>query len=136
MGDEQQAGRPNFWRATVLWSLVLAAVAFGAAWSAANWKLFHLAYCRRLMASGNEDRQLDGIAKAAATHLRPGLTKEEVKRIFSPVRFDGPMEGSSADMKLSRNGEGFYLAHPVSLGDGIALVFDTEGRLEKWWEVP
>ncbi|HOX07930.1 MAG TPA: hypothetical protein PK280_16140 [Planctomycetota bacterium] len=136
MGDEQQAGRQGSWRATIIWSVVLAAVAFGAVLAATSWRTFHLAYCQRMMASKSEERQLDGIAKAAATHLRTGLTRREVETIFSPVRFDGPMDGSSSDMKKSKDGTGFYLAHPVSLGDGIALVFDQDDKLVRWWTVP
>jgi hypothetical protein len=136
VSDEKKTETRGSWRATVIWSLVLAVLAFGAVWAVTGWKTFHLAYCHRLIASKDEDRQIQGILKVAATHLRPGLAREEVARLFAPARLDGPVEGSPNNMHKSKTGDGFYLAHPVSADDGVALVFDPDGRLVKWWTVP
>ena len=136
MAEEHQARLRGSWRATIIWSLVLAVVALGGAWAAANWKTLHLAYCKRFLASKDEGRQIEGIQRVAARHLRPGLTRDEVRQLFAPVRFDGPFEGSPNSLQLSKTGTGFYLVHPMSLDDGVALVFDPAGKLQKWWTVP
>lgn len=136
MSGEQESKPRDSWRATIIWSLVLALLAFGAVWAITGWKTFHLAYCKRLMASENAERQIEGIMKAGATHLRQGLSRQEVERIFSPARLDGPMQGSYSNLKKSTPGEGFYLAHPRSTDDGIALVFDQDNKLVRWWTAP
>ena len=134
--DERGAQANASWRAAIIWSLVLAVVALGGAWTVVNWRTLHLAYCKRFLASKDEARQIEGIEKVAARHLRPGLTRDEVSRLFTPMRFDGPFEGSPGDLRRSKTGAGFYLVHPISLDDGLALVFDPAGRLQKWWTVP
>ena len=136
MPEEQAPASRGSWRATIIWSLVLAVVALGGTWTAANWKTLHLAYCKRLLASKDQARQIEGIQKVTTTHLRSGLTRDQVRRLFTPMRFDGPFEGAPGDLRLSKTGAGFYLVHPMSLDDGVALVFDPAGRLQKWWTVP
>ena len=136
---ENSNGKPEAresWRSAIIWSVALAAFSLGAAWTIANWEVLHLVWCRHLLSSKDEMRQIDGIQKVALTHLRAGLTKDEVVKLFWPVRMDGPMEGSSADYHLSKTETGFYVVHPLADGDGCALVFDERDKLVKWWIVP
>jgi len=124
------------WRSTILWGLVLAVVALGGTWAVTNWKVLHLAYCQRLMASKSEKRQIDGVQKVGLTHLRAGMTLEQVARLFAPARLDGPLEGTPGEVRASDKATGLYLAHPMSTDDGVALQFDAGGKLVKWWVWP
>jgi hypothetical protein len=104
----------------LLWSAALAAFLLLLAWGGTNWKAFHLAYCRHLLASRDVGTRLKGLGAIADTHLRAGLTREEVRRLFGAefVRDqDGGCEVSAG-------------------GDGLRLTFDESGRLDTWWWYP
>ena len=107
-------------RRMVLWSVALAALLLLLAGAGASWRQFHLMYCRRLMASSNLDTRLEGLGGIAEKHLRTGMTREEVKRLFG-AQFvkdqDGGCEVSAG-------------------GDGVRLKFDESGRLDTWWWYP
>jgi hypothetical protein len=123
-------------RRMIVWSVALVVVAFGAAWGAANWKVVYYWQCKRMMSSKDVNKQVEGLQKMAALQLKPGLTLDRVCKIFEPLLVDGPLEGGPSDYKKSKLETGFYLAHPPADDDGVALMFDAAGRLEKWWIVP
>jgi outer membrane protein assembly factor BamE (lipoprotein component of BamABCDE complex) len=132
----ESSERRGWSRRMIVWSVVLVVVAFAAAWGVSNWKIVYYWHCKRLMRSPEVERQVEGLQKMGALQLKPGLTREQVRNIFSPLLVDGPLEGEPSDYKKAARETGFYLAHPPADDDGIALVFDAAGRLEKWWTVP
>jgi hypothetical protein len=70
----------------IAWSAALAAFLLLAAWGAANWRVFHLAYCKHLLRSGDPAK----VAKALRLipkfdHVRVGMTYQEVCKIMWPL---------------------------------------------------
>lgn len=68
----------------VFWSVALAALLIAVAWGGANWRMFHLAYCRHLLGSRDPATRQRGIDMVLQTHVRPGMTWEEILRLFGP----------------------------------------------------
>lgn len=128
--------RRSWSRPMIGWSVALVVAAFGAAWGASHWKVASYWRCKRMMAGRDVNRQVEGLQRMAALQLRPGLTREQVRSVFAPLLVDGPLEGEPSDYRKAAKETGFYLAHPPADDDGVALVFDASGRLERWWTVP
>ena len=64
----------------------------------ANWKGFHLAYCRHLLRSGQPQEQLKGVYAIRRVHLRPGMDRQAVEALFAPLQF----EANGPDQALLR----------------------------------
>jgi hypothetical protein len=109
----------------MLWLLVvLPAVLLLLALGAANWKAFHMAYCKSLLRSASAQKQLRGIRLTGQTHLNRGMSVEETEKLFAPVAVE--------EAKLRDIWEGdYFLAHPAGWGNGMVLVFQN-GRLAYW----
>jgi hypothetical protein len=75
-------------RRMVFWSVALAAFLLASAWGAANWKVFHLAYCKHLMKSTDPADQLKGTELVLQMHLSRGMTVEEVRKTLRPTKFE------------------------------------------------
>ena len=125
----EQASKPlRTWRPMAIWAIALAGLLLLLAWSGANWKTFHLAYCRHLMRSRDGETRNSGIAKVCSTHLRPGMTTEEVRRMFHPLELACQDSGTEAILSVS---------YPMYVGGAghqrwIELKFDAQGRLASW----
>jgi hypothetical protein len=70
----------------VFWLIVIPVVLLLLAFAGANWKVFHLAYCRSLLRSGElkkQDRALELIDDTG--HLVPGTSVAEVRALLRPI---------------------------------------------------
>ena len=67
----------------IFWSAALAAFLLGGAWCAANWKVFHLAYCKHLIYSNDEWTQTSGLDKLGKVHFNASMSKEVVLNAMS-----------------------------------------------------
>ena len=111
-------------RKMVLWSAALAAFLLLAAWGAANWKVFHLAYCKHLISSSDPEKQYRGMELIEKHHLRKGMTLEEVRKIMAPLQ----LRKGEADGDLQ-----IYTA--ANSATEIMFDFDERGHLTDW-ELP
>jgi len=112
-------------RKMILWSAALAAFLLLAAWGAANWRVFHLVYCRHLMASKDDEAQSKAIDLILQYHLRKGMTVEQVRAVLRPT-------------ELKHGEEGWYSRNQLWEEQGYCLMFefDSAGRLEHWYTYP
>jgi hypothetical protein len=103
----------------ILWSAALAAFLLALAWGAANWKFFDLLYCKQLLKSRDVYTRMDGADRIWLRHLRPGMTREEVIRLFHPL----PVKHD--------DDRGYFVAFD---GDALCFSFDEDGKLAaSWW---
>ncbi len=77
--------KPKRSRRMVVWMVAVPIVILLLALAAANWKIFHLAYCKHLIRSSDPKKQTRGIEMVFATHLRKGMKLEEVRAIVAPA---------------------------------------------------
>ncbi len=68
----------------LLWVLLLGTLALAAV-GAVAWKPLHLAWCRRLIASGDEWRQTRGLDRLGKVHIGGGADMEKVGRVLASV---------------------------------------------------
>ena len=73
-------------RRMIVWMIAVPVVILLLALAGANWKTFHLAYAKHLMRSEVPEEQNRGLEMVLDTHLRVGMTLEEVRRLFQPAR--------------------------------------------------
>ena len=107
----------------IVWSVALAAVLLLAAWGAANWRVFHLAYCRHLLRSGNQEE----IAKALRLmpkhgHIHVGMSYQEVCDLLRPLE---PMEmRAKTTGRLTADGQVFpgRFLGPVRNPDRVSQI--------------
>jgi len=115
----------------ILWSAALAAVLLLAAWGAANWKVFHLAYCKHLIGSNDLEKRHRGIYMVLRTHVRPGMTCEQVNNLLSPINIE-TLHPTKYDLDT---GGGYYYLFALRLresafgGVDVVLRFDDQGRI-------
>ncbi len=109
----------------IVWLVIAPIVLLLLAFAGANWKTFHLAYCKRLMRSSNPDTKYRGLSTMAEVHFTKGMSRQEVSRLLSPLKvysmdksrsmcyagFDRPDEGPCG-LWLDFDG-GTYLGHSV-----------------------
>jgi len=89
---DQPQGKPRSKR--MIFLLVVAPVALLLlSLAGANWKVFHLAYCRHLMKNEDPVRQFEGLDALVGTHLRRGMTREEIARLLTPFKMEFYSEG-------------------------------------------
>jgi hypothetical protein len=81
-----ESAKPRRPRRMIVWMIAAPAVILLLAFAGANWRVFHLAYAKRLMRSGNPMQQSRGIDMVLMTHLRVGMSLEEVRAILAPAR--------------------------------------------------
>lgn len=114
-------------RRVILWSAALAGLLLCLAWCGANWKVFHLAWCRHLMSSRDGETRNRGVAGVCGAHLRKGMTVGEVRRLFRPLALTAG-QGPEAPRAVS------YPMYVGGLGHQgwMALTFDERGRLAGW----
>ena len=79
-------------RRMVAWLIVAPAVLLALAFAGANWRTFHLAWCKRLLGSPDAVRQRKAAVMIVNTHVRKGMTAEELSKLFSPVELDHYVE--------------------------------------------
>ena len=70
----------------ILWSAALAAFLLLSVWGAANWKAFHLVYCKSLINSPVAEKQLSGLQKLVATHFCIGMSRERIATLLYPLK--------------------------------------------------
>ncbi len=72
-------------RRMIAWLVVVPVVLLLLALAGANWKTFHLAYAKHLIASDDPKERARGIEMMVETHLPEGMPLEEVRRLLAPA---------------------------------------------------
>jgi len=98
----------------ILWSAALAAFLLLAAWGAANWKVFHLAYYKHCARRDRYD--IIAFDELVRVHLRKGMTKNETRNLLGAFSYD------------DRGDEVFVVC---TYGHVVLLVFEN-GHLIEW----
>ncbi len=115
-GTERRNVEHRGWSVRMIaWSAALAAFLSLAAWGAANWRAFHLAYCRHLLRSDDVAQQGRGLLGIYdLKHLSPGLSVAEAKALLAPLK---PVIELVGDERYDRqdNSLGFY--PPLGAGE-------------------
>ena len=121
--DSSPDPRPS--RRMFPWLVGLPAVLLLLAFAGAHWRVFHLAYCKRLFLSANEWDQVRGTYMLPRTHLRTGMSVEEVLGVLDPLPLRGPTDtvGQWNEPLTS------YSLSPKSLQACLTLCFDRDGKL-------
>ena len=118
--------KPARSRRMVVWLVVLPVVFLLLALAAANWRVFHLAYCKTLLRSSDPAKCGRGITGVADWHVRTGMSLEEVQRLFHPVKVvhTGGWEEESYHEVLRP------VVFDGALCKGtVEMRFDTKGKL-------
>ncbi len=110
----------------VLWLVAVPIVILLLALAGANWKVFHLAYAKHHMSSDDPDKQYRGLRMVVETHLRKGMSLEEVRAILVPAELI-PIDHETGSRPRTRR---FYLDMEVDPSNFIVnLIFDRDDRL-------
>jgi hypothetical protein len=72
----------------VVWLVVTPTVLLLLALAGANWKTFHLAYCKHLMRSSNPDDRWRGLKMVVEIHLSKGMSPEQLRPLVAPLHLD------------------------------------------------
>jgi hypothetical protein len=72
----------------IFWLVAVPVVMLLLAFAGANWKVFHLAYCKHLMRNADPGTRLDGLQRLGETHLVKGMSREEVSRMVRPLKLE------------------------------------------------
>ena len=86
MNTPEPEPKPKRSRRMIVWLVAAPIVVLLLALAGANWKTFHLAYCKYLIASDDGDKQTRGAWMVIETHLHEGMTLEEVRALIAPAR--------------------------------------------------
>jgi len=121
MSAEQPAETKHS-RRMLVWMIAVPAVLLLLALAGANWRVFHLAYCKRLMRSDDPRERARGLEMVLEHHIEKGITVEEVRRRIAPLK-----------MKLtarSYRGSAFF-GKKVLFGQGAASTANLKQR-DRW----
>jgi hypothetical protein len=112
----------------IFWLVAAPVVMLLLAFAGANWKVFHLAYCKHLIASDDIDQQQHGTVMVMRVHLYKGMPFEEVRRALAPAKLtEIPKQSEEqggprlVDVSVGRN-------HPESYV--VSLLFDGNDKLD------
>ncbi len=114
--------KPKRSRRMVVWMIAVPIVILLLALAGANWKTFHLAYAKHLLASDDPDKQWQGVDMVLRTHLRKGMPLEEVRRLLAPARVTETISRWRLPVR------GFTVSLKGYSSDG-ELCFDENDRL-------
>jgi len=96
--------KPKRSRRMVLWMVAMPIAILLLALAGANWKTFHLAYAKHLMSSDGQPKHSRGVQMVLDTHLRDGMTLEEVRRLFAPAKVAQDRFLTGTQARLFRRG--------------------------------
>ncbi len=85
--------KPKRSRRMVVWMIAVPIVILLLAFAGANWRTFHLAYCKNLMGSSDYRKRLGGLTKLVNVHFRSGMSREEVARMLLPLQLQEGKHG-------------------------------------------
>jgi len=71
----------------VAWLVIVPVVLLLLAFAGANWKAFHLAYCRQRIRSKEISDRFGGAMGLVEHHLRSGMSEETVLARFDPLQW-------------------------------------------------
>ena len=109
----------------VVWMVAVPIVILLLALAGANWKRFHLAYAKHLIASDDLTKQKRGVTMVLRTHLRDGMSLEEVRRLLAPAKashVSGSPQGYPFTVAITEEGKRKHIT---------LLSFDKDGRLRR-----
>ncbi len=127
MNTPAPAPKPKRSRRMVVWMVAMPIAILLLSLAGANWKTFHLAYCKHLISSDDLTKQRRGVAMVLRTHLREGMPLEEVRSMLAPARLTEKIRGRGPradgrrafDVRTGRR----------SLNYICPLTFDKDDRL-------
>ncbi len=126
--------KPKRSRRMVVWMVAMPIAILLLALAGANWKRFHLAYAKHLISSDDTMKQYRGVQIVLETHLRKGMTLEEVRAILAPARVS---ESELSFLDQSPPIRQFVVDTEGDPSNYTAeLVFDEDGRLRLFCLAP
>jgi len=111
-------------RRMLVWMIAVPAALLLLALAGANWKVFHLAYCRHLMRSSSAETRFDGLRRLGETYLVKGMSREEVSRMVRPLKLE--VVGNRMKMRIA------YIVgtwSPGKSGQGLQIHF-ADGKYQ------
>ncbi len=120
--------KPKRSRRMVVWLVAMPTAILLLALAGANWKRFHLAYAKHLMRSDDRMTQWQGVDMVLQTHLREGMSLEEVRRLLAPARVSKTISFIPPQIPPLRPFKVSVKANPWTLA---VLSFDADDRL-RW----
>jgi hypothetical protein len=87
MSEDQPAPKRRPWR-MLFWMVIAPAAVLLLVLAGANWRFFHLAYCRHLLRSSDHRDRSKGMDMIFKRHLREGMSQEEVRSVLEPARLE------------------------------------------------
>ena len=72
-------------RRMVFWMIAVPVVLLLLAVTGANWRIFHLSYCRHLLKSDDAGKRLEGLKGITRYHLGKGMNRETLAMTVSPL---------------------------------------------------
>ncbi len=108
--------KPKRSRRMVVWLVAVPIVILLLALAGANWKVFHLAYAKHLIASEDAQKQRRGLMMVVKTHLRESMSLEEVRLLLEPAKVaeiifvvPAPLAGRSFSVSVEGSDVTVYL---------------------------
>lgn len=117
---------PGRSRRMIVWLVALPAVLLLLALAGANWKVFHLAYCRRLIRSSDASDQRKGAYMVIDTHVRNGMPLQEVRELLRPAEL---VKAHTEDRTYPRGWSVVVVGEGYKINPLCTLYFDEQGRL-------
>jgi hypothetical protein len=110
----------------IWWLVVLPAALLLLALGVANWRVFHLAYCKHLMRSSDPEKKMRGTELVMSVHFKKRMTVDQARRVLSPVELRMLDGGAGRVDPFGKHGR----------FDGFQVDFDKDGRLVYWDHMP
>ena len=114
-------------RRMVVWLVAAPVVLLALAFAGANWRTFHLAYCKNLMGSSDYRKRQRGLNKLVNVHFRRGISKEEVARLLLPLQLLESKHGQARGDFFARD---HTLSGAVELTWTVSFHFDQREGLD------
>ena len=111
-------------RRMIVWLVAVPIVILLLALAGANWKTFHLAYCRHLLRSSDHNDRRRSVDMVVDTHLRQGMSLEKVRAVLEPAQL---VNLNPRDTSVPRSFQVF--AGPTGQDQVRTLLFDKNDRL-------
>jgi hypothetical protein len=74
----------------VVWLVIAPIVLLLLTLAGANWKVFHLAYCRNMLSSDDAARRERAVCMIVRTHVEKGMHLDAVRALLRPATLESP----------------------------------------------
>ncbi len=113
-------------RRMIVWLVAAPIVILLLALAGANRKTFHLAYAKHLMSSSDASDQRRGTYMVIDTHVRNGMTLQEVRELLRPAEL---VKAHTEDQPYLRGWSVVVVGEGYKINPLCTLYFDEQGRL-------